>query len=159
MNRNRKHPDRAPHRHRAAGGDRTKNTRGFRITGSWNARPDRPAIIHTQDRRQVRRIARDMAAKEAYVIVEQHKGHGQWRTLYEVDGPAQVAAERETRAAAEREQRLAAEYAAQAARNELAARLAAEREHAALARLMVRPPVARAATGQATARHTAGGRR
>lgn len=91
MNRNTKHPDRAPHRRHPASGDRTRNSRTYRVTGSWDAHPDRPATSRTQDKAAARRTARSMAAQGAYVIVEEHRGHGDWRTLYELDGPAQVA--------------------------------------------------------------------
>ncbi|MFZ3569254.1 hypothetical protein ACNYS0_20090 [Streptomyces sp. BH034] len=111
MNRHTKHPGKAPHRRKATGrNDTTKNTRGYRVTGSWNARPDRPAVKGTPDRKAARRIAREMAEQGAYVIVEEHRAHGQWRTLYEVDGPAQQAA----RAAAEEAER---ERAARARRH------------------------------------------
>lgn len=94
MNRNGKHPDRAPHRRKANPGDRTKNSRGYRVTGSWDEKPDRPAVKPTQDRKARDRIAREMASQGAYVIVEEHVAYGLWRTLYEVDGPAQLEAAR-----------------------------------------------------------------
>jgi hypothetical protein len=149
---NPKRADRAPHKRRHHSADHTQNTSGYRITGSWNKRPDRPAIRSTQDRHQARRIAREMAQQGAYVVVEQHAGHGQWRTLYEVDGPALAAAvaaelrqaEAARRAAVEDEQRRQA-AAAQTAR-----------DRATIERLMVQPPVPRDATGRVTARHTAG---
>lgn len=153
---NPKRPDRAPHKRRHHAADHTQNTSGYRITGSWNARPDRPAIRSTQDRHQARRIARDMAEQGAYVVVEQHLAHGQWRTRYEIDGPA-LAAERRAAERAER-RRLAAEQRA-ADEAELARQAAAvqtARDRAALGRLMVQPPVPRDATGRVTARHTSG---
>ncbi|WP_326797471.1 hypothetical protein OG946_20290 [Streptomyces sp. NBC_01808] len=94
MNRNRKHPAKAPYRRKATSGDRTKNTRGYRVTGSWDARPDRPAIKPTQDKKARDRIARQMADQGAYVVVEEHVRYGVWRTVYELDGPA-LAAERD----------------------------------------------------------------
>ncbi|MFD8005723.1 hypothetical protein [Streptomyces mirabilis] len=158
MKRNKKHPDRAPHRRRATAGDRTKNTKSFRITGSWDRRPDRPAVKATADRKAGDRAARDMAEQGAYVIVEEHLGHGLWRTLYEVDGAARFAererAEAEQRAQAERERRAAAE----AEHDRRAREERAEHEFDALARMMCRPPVARDATGRVTARHVTGAR-
>lgn len=159
MNRNSKHPDRAPHRRRASAGDRTKNSKSFRITGSWDRRPDRPWVKATQDRKAVRRIARGMAEQGAYVIVERHDGHGQWSTWFEVDGPALVAGRR--RAAAE-ERRSTEEQQRAAAGAETARRTAAERserERAGLARLMTRPPVARDQCGRREARHVTGAQR
>ena len=91
MNRNNKHPDRPRYRRRAVPGDRTPNSRGYRVTASWDARPDRPAIRITPDKAAARRIAREYAAQGAYVILEQHRGHAQWHTLAEIDGPAQLA--------------------------------------------------------------------
>ncbi|MHA4819351.1 hypothetical protein ACXZ65_33935 [Streptomyces aculeolatus] len=91
MNRNRKHPAKAPYRRKASSSDRTKNARGYRITASWDANPNRPAVRTTQDKRARDRIARDFAAQGAYVIVEEHVSHGVWRTLREVDGFALVA--------------------------------------------------------------------
>ncbi|MCY0959628.1 hypothetical protein [Streptomyces sp. H27-H5] len=155
MNPTRKHPDRAPHRRRAKATDRTKNTGGFRITGSWDQRPDRPAVKPTQDRKAARRIAREMADQGAYVIVEEHHGYGRWSTWFEVDGPAQLAAEAEAHRRAE-EQRRAAE---QAAARRRAATERAERDLDALARMMVRPPVAREQCGRREARHVTGGQR
>jgi hypothetical protein len=153
-----KRSDRAPHKRRHHTSDHTQNTAGYRITGSWNTRPDRPAIRSTQDRHQARRIAREMAEQGAYVVVEQHLAHGQWRTRYEIDGPAlaaeRIAAEKaeRRRAAAERVAAIEAELARQAAAATTA------RERAALERLMVQPPVPRDATGRVTARHTSGAR-
>lgn len=103
MTRTRKHPDRPPHRRKATATDRTKNSRAFQITGSWDAHPDRPTVIVTQDRRAAKRLARDMAARGGYVIVEEHIEHGRWRTLYELDGPALLAERRAAEQAAAEE--------------------------------------------------------
>jgi len=70
--------------------DRTRNGKLYRVTGSWDARPDRPAVRTTPDRAKARRIADQFAADGAYVIVEQARGF-EWRTLFEIDGPAQAA--------------------------------------------------------------------
>lgn len=93
MNRS-KHPDRAPHKRKNRDGDKTRNNANFRITASWDKRPDRPAVRTTTDKRARDRIARAFAAQGAYVVVERHRGHEDWRTLYELDGPAEQAAER-----------------------------------------------------------------
>ncbi|WHM36294.1 hypothetical protein [Streptomyces sp. BPTC-684] len=158
MNRS-KHPGRAPHRRRASGTDCTKNTTAYRITGSWNGRPDRPVVEPTSDRKAARRISRVMAAQGAYVIVEEHVARGRWRTLYEVDGPALLAEQQ----AAEQARRIAAEEAARAAADAERARRTAEqrreRELAVLARLMCRPPVPREACGRREVRHMTGAQR
>ncbi|MFD3572825.1 hypothetical protein [Streptomyces sp. NPDC058644] len=146
MNRNRKHPGKAPYRRHASTGDRTRNNSRYRITGTWPARPSRPAVAVTPDRKAVRRIAREMADQGARVTVEKHAEHGNWRTLYEVDGPA-LLAERHQAEQAKREATLAAEREQDA-----------ERALDAVARLMVRPPVARDACGRATVRHVSGAR-
>jgi hypothetical protein len=159
MNRNKKNPDRPSYRRRATAGDRTKNATAFRITASWDHRPGRPAVRATQDRKAVRRIAREMAAKGAYMIVEEHTGHGQWTTWFELDGPA-MAAERRRAAAEERhrvEEQQRARIEAEAARRAGAEQ--SERDRAALARMMVRPPVAREACGRREARHVTGAQR
>ncbi|MFC8925248.1 hypothetical protein ACFT43_05110 [Streptomyces albidoflavus] len=159
MSRSKKNPDQASYRRRAKPRDRTKNTSGYRITGSWDVRPDRPAMKPTSDRKAARRIAREMADQGAYVVVERHDGYGRWSTWFELDGPALLAerltAEAEAREHAEA-QRRAAEQAA--AEHRVAAERA-EREHAALARMMVRPPVAREQRGRREARHVTGAQR
>ncbi|MEV6074375.1 hypothetical protein AB0L80_04550 [Streptomyces sp. NPDC052069] len=159
MNRNKKNPDRAPHRRRAKATDRTKNTNGFRITGSWDDRPDRPAVKPTSDRKAARRIARDMADQGAYVVVEVHRGYGQWATWFEVNGPARLAG----RLAAAAEQRARVEAQRRAAEQADAARRTAaeqsERDLDTLARMMVRPPVAREQCGRRDARHVTGAQR
>ncbi|MEU8721488.1 hypothetical protein [Streptomyces antimycoticus] len=91
MNRNAKHPDRPGYRRRAVPGDHTPNSRGYRVTASWDARPDRPAIRITPDRKKARRMARDYAGQGAYVILDEHRGRDLWRTLAELDGPALLA--------------------------------------------------------------------
>ncbi|MET9555114.1 hypothetical protein [Streptomyces sp. NPDC006645] len=159
MNRNKKHPERQPHRRRATATDRTRNTRGYLITGSWNHRADRPAVKPTSDRNAARRIARSMADKGAYVVVEQRIANGRWLTWFEVDGPALVAERRrvadEERRRHEEQQRTAVE--AEAARRAAAVRT--ERDRADLARMMVRPPVARDQCGRREARHVTGAQR
>lgn len=142
------------HRRKSKATDRTRNTSDFRVEGSWNARPDRPAAIRTPDRRRAYRIARQWAATGAYVIVQEHEGWERWRTLDEIDGPAQQAEERRREQAAAEQARRAAEDA----ERRLADAARRDRELAALDRLMVRPPVPRDATGRVAARHTAGGR-
>lgn len=134
--------------------DTTKNVNGYRVEASWNTRPDKPVVIKTPDRKRAYRKARTWADQGAYVIVQAHLGWDRWKTVAEYDGPAlaaqraaddQAAIEDARRAAREAEQRLADAEARDA-------------EHATLARLMTRPPVARDATGRVTARHTAGAR-
>lgn len=168
MNRNVKHPGRT-YRRKPNSGDRTRNSVGYRVTASWPARPDRPAIRQTTDKAKARSIAEAYAEQGAYVILEKHAGYGEWRTLAELDGPALDTAERRAareqreqmlaaQALADREARLDAEYAAQCARNDAARAAAEDRALVDVARLMVRPPVMRGATGRAAARHTAGSR-
>ncbi|MEW2232426.1 hypothetical protein AB0886_09790, partial [Streptomyces sp. NPDC024062] len=89
MNR-RKHPTR-PFRRKPNTGDRTRGaSRTWRITASWDARPDRPAIRTTTDRKARDRMAAEFAAQGGYVIVEEARGM-QWRTVREIDGAALVA--------------------------------------------------------------------
>lgn len=177
MNRHTKHPGKGTYRRRGTPSERTRNTRGFRITGSWDDRPDRPAITTTSDRKALRRIARDMAEKGAYVIVEEHTGYGEHRTLYELDGPALVAERAaEDTLAAEGHPPVPATYrpdAADRARRWLEwMRAKAEHEQRAAARrraravevtvhareLMTQPAIVRPEQ-RVRARHTAGGRR
>ncbi|MGW7514809.1 hypothetical protein ACWGJ2_04375 [Streptomyces sp. NPDC054796] len=158
MNRNKKHPERPTHRRKASAGDTTKNTKAYRVTGSWDTHPDRPAVKTTPDRRAARRIARDMAAQGAYVIVEEHLGFGAHRTLYEVDGPAQLA---ERQAA----QQAAADEAARARR--LDVQRAAEQRHryrlaaevATHARTLMAPPAIVRPENVRRARHITGAQR
>lgn len=112
--------------------DHTRNDRAFRVVASWNHSPDEPQYAHTSDRAKARRIIRQWTEQGAYVIWYERAGF-EWRTVREYDGPALLA------------ERRAAEQ------------IEADRDR--LARLMVRPPVARDATGRTTARHTAGGKR
>ncbi|MGW3511202.1 hypothetical protein [Streptomyces sp. NPDC000994] len=140
------------HRKKARPGDRTKNVTGYRVEASWNTRPDKPVILKTPDKRRAYSKARQLTEQGAYVIVQEHQGWDRWRTLDKYDGPALA---RERRAG----QRAAVEDArrnAEAAEERLRAAEQAETEHAALARLMTRPPVARDAAGRATVRHTTG---
>lgn len=158
MTRTRKHPDRPPHRRKATATDRTKNSRAFQITGSWDAHPDRPTVIVTQDRRAAKRLARDMATRGGYVIVEEHIEHGRWHTLYELDGPALLAERRAAEQAAaeeaERARRIAEQDAADQRRRH---RLAAEANAHAHA-LMTPPAIVRPAHRQ-RARHVTGAQR
>ncbi|MGW8762342.1 hypothetical protein ACWGN5_07565 [Streptomyces sp. NPDC055815] len=71
--------------------DRTQNRREFLITGSWDNNPDDPTRIPTRDPREARRVARSLASKAAYVIVEEFTARRTWVTAYELDGPALVA--------------------------------------------------------------------
>jgi hypothetical protein len=158
MNRNGKHPGKT-HRRKAAATDRTHNRNGYRVTASWDARPDRPAIRATPDRKAARRMARQMADDGAYVIVEEHLGHSAYRTLYELDGPAllaeRAAAEQAAAEAADRARAFEQDRAAQAEADRLA-RVRRDRDAARYARqLMTAPPNTRT---DRRARHTAGGR-
>ncbi|MFE5912054.1 hypothetical protein ACFQ6B_23630 [Streptomyces wedmorensis] len=81
----------APYRRRRRADDRTQNRREFLVTGSWDNNPDRPARIPTRDPKEARRVARSLAAKAAYVIVEEFAARRGWETAYEIDGPALVA--------------------------------------------------------------------
>ncbi|MGW1405049.1 hypothetical protein [Streptomyces sp. NPDC002403] len=156
-----KHPDRT-YKRKANSGDRTRGGRTWRITASWDARPNRPATRTTTDRKARDRMVNGFAADGAYVIVEEAKGF-KWRTVREVDGAAQLAAaeraKRDQAAVEEREQRHRADSGQQTARNVMARAVEAAAERDAMARLMRRPPIARAATGQATARHITGSQR
>ncbi|MFF4118987.1 hypothetical protein ACFY0P_36840 [Streptomyces sp. NPDC001714] len=142
------------HRRKARPSDRTHNVNSFRVEGSWNDRPDRPAATKTPDKRKAYRIARTWAADGAYVIVQEHAGWDTWKTLDEFDGPALVAEHRRAQRAAVEEARQRAEEA----ERRLADAEERDRETAALERLMMCPPVPRDATGRVTARHTAGAR-
>ncbi|MGW6518571.1 hypothetical protein [Streptomyces sp. NPDC054962] len=134
--------------------DRTKNVKSYRVEASWNHRPDLPVIVKTADKRHAYRAARELAAKGAYVIVQEHAGWDRWRTLDEFDGPALAAEQRRAERAAVEEARRTAEEA----ERRLAVEEERDRQTAAMERLMVRPPVPRDATGRVTARHTAGAR-
>lgn len=161
MNRNTKHPGRS-YRRKTSAGDTTKNTKAWRITASWDARPDRPAVKVTSDRKAMRRTVREWSEQGAYVIVEEHAGYGAYRTLYEVDGPALVAerlaAEQAAAEAAERERLLAEQRAQQAAAEQRRRhRLAAEVTAHARA-LMTAPAIVRPEHRQ-RARHVTGAQR
>ncbi|MGK3093750.1 hypothetical protein ACG93S_28920 [Streptomyces sp. WAC01490] len=106
------------HRRKAQGRERTRNATAWRVTASWDSRPNRPAVRTTSDRRARDRMVREWAADGAYVIVEQADGFG-WRTLREVNGAEAL---------------LDAEEAA------------AERDD--LTALMRRPPIARQSTAR-----------
>ncbi|MFF0894714.1 hypothetical protein [Streptomyces sp. NPDC003278] len=140
------------YRRKPASGDRTRNVARYRVEGSWDSRPDRPAVTTTPDKRRAQRLAREWAATGAYVIFQENGGHQVWRTLYEIDGPARIAAQR----AADRRAVAEARRAAVEAEERLRAADDADAEHDRYARLMTRPPVPRDATGRVTARHTAG---
>ncbi|MEU3102954.1 hypothetical protein [Streptomyces griseoflavus] len=157
MNRSSKHPDR-PYRRRAVPGDHTPNSRGYRVTASWDARPDRPAIRTTPDKAKARRIAREYAEQGAYVILEEHRGRNEWRTVRELDGPAIVAA---ARAAAEAERRAAEQAEAERVEQLLAVRrrrrLAAEAT--THARELMSPPAIVRPEHRQRARHITGAQR
>ncbi|WP_405508837.1 hypothetical protein OG323_22700 [Streptomyces cyaneofuscatus] len=150
------------HRRKAQGREHTRNVTAWRVTASWDSRPDRPAVRTTSDRKARDRMVREWAADGAYVIVEEAAGF-EWRTLREVNGAEQLLAdERAAREQAEadaREARHRADYDQQAAVNRAAALLAIAAERVDLAVLMRRPPIARQATGQSTARHITGSQR
>ncbi|MFJ2909385.1 hypothetical protein ACIO8F_08105 [Streptomyces sp. NPDC087228] len=158
MNRNTKHPGRT-YKRKANTGDRTRGSRTWRITASWDARPDRPAVRTTSDRKARDRMVDEFAAQGGYVIVEEARGF-EWRTIRELNGAAlvaeadAVAAARDRAEAAERAKRHNADYAAQAARNALAAHLGGTAARDRLAALMRQTPTPR----DQRARHTAGER-
>ncbi|MGW4305101.1 hypothetical protein [Streptomyces californicus] len=160
----RSHNPSRTHRRKGDGRDRTWNHASWRVTASWDSRPDRPAVRTTSDRKARDRMVREWAADGAYVIVEEADGY-RWRTLREVNGPelaAAVAAERAARDEAEaaaRDARHRADYDWQAEVNRAAAADQAAAERDDLAALMRRPPIARHATGQTTARHITGAQR
>ncbi|MEI5099023.1 hypothetical protein RB200_10735 [Streptomyces sp. PmtG] len=76
------------HRRKAAPVDRTKNVKSWRVEASWDHKPDDPAVIRTSDRKRAQKAFRDLVAKGAYVIFQEHAGWDRWRTLREVDGAA-----------------------------------------------------------------------
>lgn len=157
MNRSSKHPDR-PYRRRAVPGDHTPNSRGYRVTASWDARPDRPAIRTTPDKAKARRIAREYAEQGAYVILEEHRGRNEWRTVRELDGPAIVAAARAADAAERRAaDRAEAERVEQLLAVRRRRRLAAEA--ARDARELMTPPAIVRPEHRQRARHVTGAQR
>ncbi|MFE5851989.1 hypothetical protein ACFQ61_02015 [Streptomyces sp. NPDC056500] len=135
--------------------DTTHNVRSWRITASWNDRPNHPIQRRTRDRHERKRLARQFAEQGAYVIVEQHVSYGVWRTIAEIDGPAQLRAQ----AAAEAKAAGEAQRRAQEAEVRLnaAGRAAGRRDR--LARLMAQPPIPRDQAGTRTARHITGTQR
>lgn len=157
MNRSSKHPDR-PYRRRAVPGDHTPNSRGYRVTASWDSRPDRPAIRTTPDKAKARRVAREYAEQGAYVILEEHRGHNEWRTLRELDGPAIVAAARAAQAAERRAlEQAEAERVEQLLATRRRYRLAAEAERDA--RTLMTPPAIVRPEHRQRARHITGAQR
>ncbi|WP_406334308.1 hypothetical protein OG814_11705 [Streptomyces zaomyceticus] len=79
------------HRRKANSGDKTRNTNAWRIEGSWDHRPDLPVVVRTSDRKHARRVVRELVAKGAYVIFQEHAGWDRWTTIEEFDGPALLA--------------------------------------------------------------------
>lgn len=151
-----------PHKRKADGREQTRNVNGWRITASWDARPDRPAVRTTSDKAARDRMVRAFAADGAYVIVEAQDGFA-WRTVREINGAEQLLGgarpERDQVEADAREARHRADYDRQALQNCAAQARAAADEHDQVAALMRRPPIARASTGQTTARHITGAQR
>lgn len=150
------------HRRKAQGRERTRNTTAWRVTASWDSRPDRPTVRTTSDRKARDRMVRQWVAEGAYVIVEEADGFA-WRTRREVNGAEAVAedgrAARDEAEATAREARHRADYDRQVRVHEAAAAEEAAVEHDRLAALMRRPPIARQSTGQSTARHITGSQR
>ncbi|MEU0102199.1 hypothetical protein [Streptomyces sp. NPDC006267] len=149
-------------RKKADGRDPTWNAASWRVTASWDSRPDRPAVRTTSDRKARDRMVREWSADGAYVIVEEAEGFG-WRTLREVNGAELVAAAdrspRDEAEAAARDARHRADYDRQVLVHQAAAADEAAAEHDDLAALMRRPPVARESAGRTTARHITGSQR
>ncbi|MFD4371523.1 hypothetical protein ACFWPY_08015 [Streptomyces sp. NPDC058527] len=79
------------HRRKANSGDTTRNTNAWRIEGSWDHRPDVPVVVRTSDRKHARRVVRELVAKGAYVIVQEHAGWDRWTTVEEINGAARLA--------------------------------------------------------------------
>jgi len=149
------------YRRKPSTGDRTKNSNGYRVEASWDTRPDRPAVKVTPDKRAARRLAREWSEQGAYVIV-QERDRFQWRTLYELDGPALLADRAALeQAAAEREAR-ARKFAAQQAR---AVELERRRRHRLAAeatthaRTLMSPPAIVRPENRQRARHITGAQR
>ncbi|MER8042567.1 hypothetical protein [Streptomyces sp. NPDC094032] len=137
---------RPAHRRKASTGDRTRNTKSLRIEASWNHRPDVPVVVRTSDSKHARRVVRELVAKGAYVIVQEHAGWDRWTTVEEIDGPALLA-----EAAAEQH---AVEAAAHARRR---ARLDAEATE--YARRLMMPPATVRPEHRQRARHITGAQR
>ncbi|MGW3711371.1 hypothetical protein ACWDN6_14640 [Streptomyces albogriseolus] len=82
---------RAPHKRRARPISTMATPDRYRIEASWDARPDRPAVTTTPDRKKARARARKWADSGAYVIVQENTGWHVWRTVDEINGPALLA--------------------------------------------------------------------
>ncbi|WP_326678536.1 hypothetical protein [Streptomyces sp. NBC_01237] len=154
-------PDR-PHKRKAPNRDRTRSANAWRITASWDSRPDRPAVRTTSDKKARNRMVRTFTADGAYVIVEEQHGPA-WRTWREFNGAEQLRnaarAEQEQAEAAARETRHRADYDRQVRVHQAVAVEQAAADRDRLAALMRRPPIARQSTGHATARHITGSQR
>ncbi|MEU6237433.1 hypothetical protein [Kitasatospora sp. NPDC047058] len=110
------------------------NQTSYRLTATWPGR-EQATRFETSDRAAFRRVARDLAAAGALVAREEHLGHGLWRALDPIDGPALLRAQREAELAA---RRAATEQLAQDRREEQRAV-----ELAAVEAVMVQPPIPR----------------
>jgi hypothetical protein len=134
-----------------------KSPRTYRVTGTWPDRTGRPARYEAADKPAARRIGRSWAEQGAHVVIEEHVSFGTYRIVTEYDGPALIADRAATQRATQEaaDTRVRAELAARAAQRR--AEVAAARDRAQAAALMVQPPVPRNPTDR-RARHTAGGR-
>ncbi|MFD7738397.1 hypothetical protein [Streptomyces sp. MJM8645] len=106
----------------------------YRLTATWPG-CDRPALFESSDRRQVRRVARELAAVGAVVLCEESLGYGRWRVVDRLDGPALL---REQRAVEHAARRAAVEQRARQRRDERRAV-----ELAVVEAVMVQPPIPR----------------
>ncbi|MEV7777819.1 hypothetical protein [Kitasatospora sp. NPDC088351] len=110
-------------------------TATYRLTATWPAREQRPALFESSDRRQFRRVASKFATTGAVVLCEESLRYGRWRVVDRLDGPALLQAQREAELAARRTE---AELLAEQRREEQRAV-----ELAAVEAVMVQPPIPR----------------
>ncbi|MEU4986600.1 hypothetical protein [Streptomyces sp. NPDC021969] len=90
------------HRRRAVPRDRTKNVTQWRVEASWDHRPNDPVVVRTSDKKRARKAFRELLAKGAYVIFQEHAGWDRWTTVDEQNGAdllAEAAAEQQLAAA------------------------------------------------------------
>ncbi|TFV32275.1 hypothetical protein E4K10_18080 [Streptomyces sp. T1317-0309] len=83
-------------RHRRTGKtDRTRNVTTYRVEAVWPVNPTRPVVIRGSDRKHIYSSARRWYDTGAHVTIQRHEGHGAWKTVDVLDGPAARNAKRE----------------------------------------------------------------